>query len=200
MAGEDADETIIARCASEPVIFEMLVTRHSTMLHGYLARRAPDVADDLLAEVWLTAFRRRGDFDPARGSLPGWLFGIARRHVLAHRRAVAVGLHRAAAATSELSRDDGGWAAVDARLDAAATGAALRAALNELPEVERELLLLTAWEDRSPAEAAEVLGIPAGTARSRLHRARARMRELIDLPHEMPIAGSTTHRTEHGHG
>jgi RNA polymerase sigma-70 factor (ECF subfamily) len=45
--------------------------------------------------------------------------------------------------------------------------------------VERELLLLVTWEELSPTEAAQVIGVPAGTARSRLHRARSRMRELL---------------------
>ncbi len=70
-------------------------------------------------------------------------------------------------------------AAVDARLDAAALGPALRTALAELPAAERELLLLVAWENLTPTEAAQVLGIPAGTARSRLHRARQRMDERL---------------------
>jgi RNA polymerase sigma-70 factor (ECF subfamily) len=66
-------------------------------------------------------------------------------------------------------------AAVDARLDAAALAPQLRQALKDLPDVERELLLLVAWENLTPTEAAQALGIPAGTARSRLHRARQRM-------------------------
>ena len=71
------------------------------------------------------------------------------------------------------------WAAVDARLDAAAVRPALQEALASLPPVERELLLLVGWEQLTPSEAAEVVGIPAGTARSRLHRARERMRERL---------------------
>ncbi|GAA1596070.1 hypothetical protein GCM10009804_60770 [Kribbella hippodromi] len=70
------------------------------------------------------------------------------------------------------------WSAVDARLDAVAAGNALRDALMALPEVERELLLLVAWEELSPSDAARVLGIPAGTARSRLHRARERLGQV----------------------
>jgi DNA-directed RNA polymerase specialized sigma24 family protein len=54
-----------------------------------------------------------------------------------------------------------------------------------LSEVERELLLLVAWEQLTPSEAAEVLEIPAGTARSRLHRARERMRERLTLTEQL---------------
>ena len=197
MADPEADDAVLARSASHPAIFEVLVARHSTSLHGYLARRAPDVADDLLAEVWLTAFRRRRDFDPQLGSIVGWLFGMARMHLLAHRRSAATRARRARPDGDH--QDDGGWSAVDARLDAAAAGTALRHALAQLPEVERELLLLTAWEDLTPTQAAEALGIPAGTARSRLHRARAAMRVRLE-PLDLYAATFPTHRTEPDHG
>ena len=65
------------------------------------------------------------------------------------------------------------WPEVDARLDAEALGASLRRAVLALSEDEREVLLLVAWEHLTPTEAAVTLGIPPGTARSRLHRARA---------------------------
>jgi RNA polymerase sigma-70 factor (ECF subfamily) len=67
------------------------------------------------------------------------------------------------------------WQAVDQRLDAAALAPELRRALADLPAEERELLLLVSWEGLTPTEAAAVVGIPAGTARSRLHRARGRL-------------------------
>ena len=97
------------------------------------------------------------------------LHGHYRKHKLRTTIARAFRLDRPADET----------AAIDARLDAAALGGQLRTALRELPAVERELLLLVAWENLSPTEAAQVLGIPAGTARSRLHRARQRMDERL---------------------
>ncbi|RPK41174.1 ECF RNA polymerase sigma factor SigE [Streptomyces sp. ADI92-24] len=71
---------------------------------------------------------------------------------------------------------------MDQRLDAAALAPALRQALAELPAEERELLLLVSWEQLTPAEAATAVGIPAGTARSRLHRARGRLRDRLAPP------------------
>ncbi|MET8412398.1 sigma factor-like helix-turn-helix DNA-binding protein [Streptomyces sp. NPDC005195] len=65
------------------------------------------------------------------------------------------------------------------RLDAAALAPALRHALAELPDEEREVMLLVSWEQLTPAEAAAAVGVPAGTARSRLHRARGRLREPL---------------------
>ncbi|MCG7526648.1 RNA polymerase sigma factor, partial [Streptomyces sp. OfavH-34-F] len=81
------------------------------------------------------------------------------------------------------------WQAVDQRLDAAAVAPELRRELAELPSIERELLLLVAWEQLTPAEAAAAVGIPAGTARSRLHRARARLRDGLTGPARTTLTG-----------
>ncbi|TCN28343.1 RNA polymerase sigma-70 factor (ECF subfamily) [Kribbella orskensis] len=171
-----ADEEPVAGLA--PAAFEGLVDLHSADLHAYLSRRTSGgVADDLLADVWLAAFGSRDTFDPELGSARGWLFGIA-RHILQNyyrRHKLRAVLGRAFRA--DRPTDEG--AAVDARLDAAALVPALREALRSLPAVERELLLLVAWEHLTPSEAGQVLGIPAGTARSRLHRARRRMDERL---------------------
>jgi RNA polymerase sigma factor (sigma-70 family) len=155
----------------DPGRFEHLVDVHGPRVHAYLARRAPGAADDLLAEVWLAAFAHRHRYDARRGEVGAWLFGIARNVLLTHFRAVRrdAGIEWSAPAT------DDGWAAVDARLDAIDTAARLRSVLVEVPADERDVLLLVAWEQLTPTEAAAVLGIPAGTARSRLHRARARL-------------------------
>jgi RNA polymerase sigma factor (sigma-70 family) len=157
-----------------PAAFEALVPEHGRALHGYLARRAPAAADDLLSEVWLAAFAGRGRYDPGLGSVRGWLFGVARNVMLAHLR------QSAPVARHGPEPLDDVWDAVVARLDAAAVAPRLQAALASLPPVERELLLLVAWEQLSPAEAAQVVGVPAGTARSRLHRARTRMRDQLE--------------------
>ncbi|HEY3558650.1 MAG TPA: RNA polymerase sigma factor [Kribbella sp.] len=154
--------------------FEPLVERLAPAIHAYLARRAPHEADELLAEVWLAAFSSRATFDPARGSARAWFFGVARHALLAHYRRAARD-----AAPDGTGQTEVDWAAVDARLDAAAVRPALQEALASLPPVERELLLLVGWEQLTPSEAAAVVGIPAGTARSRLHRARERMRERL---------------------
>ncbi|WP_078901347.1 RNA polymerase sigma factor [Actinacidiphila yeochonensis] len=83
---EGDDNDLLARSATEPAAFAPLVERYSAVLHGYLARRAPAAADDLLSEVWLRAFSGRSGFDPARGTVSGWLFGVARRVLATHPR------------------------------------------------------------------------------------------------------------------
>jgi RNA polymerase sigma factor (sigma-70 family) len=174
----DSDERVLAASVADPACFGARVDRHGPALHAYLARRVRvDVADDLLAETWLAAFTGRAGYDPHRGRVRGWLFGVARYTLLAHLRK-----QRRAGATTAAGSDpvfDEEWAAVDARLDAAAASADLRAGLAALSPADRELLLLVSWEQLSPVEAAAVQGIPAGTARSRLHRARRVMRDHL---------------------
>jgi RNA polymerase sigma-70 factor (ECF subfamily) len=168
--------TLIARSRRAPEEFAGVVRALSAPLHAYLSRRAPREADDLLAEAWLQAFRSRERFDPALGTPRAWAFGVARHVLLAHLRTrpdVASGGH-----VPEQASDP--WPEVDDRLAASAAGPALRSALAALPAVERELLLLVAWEGLSPTEAAAVVAVPAGTARTRLFRARARLRESLD--------------------
>lgn len=170
----DRDDDLLVQSLRVPSAFEPLVQRIGPAIHAYLIRRAPAAADELLSEVWLAAFAGRSGFDPALGSARGWLFGVARHVLLAHYRRAA-----REANVGMLAVGEPDWAAVDARLDAVACGPALKEALDSLPRIERELLLLIAWEGLTPTEAAHVVGIAAGTARSRLHRARQRMRERL---------------------
>lgn len=175
-----SDEDLVTRSRHDPAAFEPLVERHAAAVHAYLTRRCGTAADDLLSEVWLAAYAHRSDYDVRRGTVRAWLFGIARNHVLAYWR--RAGRHPAAAPAVAHSRESdqgAGWDAADERLDAASMTPALRAALRDLPDVEREVLLLVAWEELTPGEAAQAVGIAPGTVRSRLHRARARMRKAL---------------------
>lgn len=170
----DPDELLLARSATDPAAFEPLVHRHSPALYAYLARRVPSAAEDLLSEVWLSAYAGRGTYDANRGPARGWLFGIARNAVVTHlRRPNALPLGYGGA-------EDPGWDDVDDRLDARRRAPALSAAIQSLPGAERELLLLIALDGLSPSEAGAAMGIPPGTARSRLHRARTRIREQLE--------------------
>lgn len=166
------DEELLVRSQSDHGAFEAVVVSHSNSIYAFLYRRVANVADDLLAEVWVSAFSARGKFDPAQGSARGWLFGIARNVLLAHYRARIP--EPAGFGADFPDRDD--WDRVDERIDAASAAKPLLRAVGELPVEEREVLLLVAWDQLRIIDAAMVLGIPAGTARSRLHRARARMK------------------------
>jgi RNA polymerase sigma factor (sigma-70 family) len=179
----ETDGTLIERSArGRPDAFVEVVRRHEAAVHAFLARRAgPQAAADLLGEVWVRAFAGRGGYDPAYSDARPWLYGIARNVLRAHWRAED---HAAPDwALAEAAADP--WDELVDRLDSAARIRALVSALRALPPGERDVLLLVAWEQLTPAQAATVLGVPPGTARSRLHRARAALR-LVAVAEEDP--------------
>jgi RNA polymerase sigma factor (sigma-70 family) len=157
--------------------FGSVFTEHAPPLHRYLARRAgAAVADDLVAEVFLVAWRRRASFDPARGGLRPWLYGIAtnllHRHQRDEQRALAATARLAGSAAPAASPED----RIADRVDAAARVRTLAAGLLKLSDGDRDVLLLTSWAGLSADEVGAALGIPAGTVRSRLHRVRRQLR------------------------
>lgn len=170
-----SDAEVLTQARVRPELLGLLFERHAVAVHRYLCRRVgPAAAEDLLGEVFVAAVaaRLRVRPHPSGSALP-WLYGIAGNVVRSSWRRPA----------GPVPPDTGSvfdWDAVDARLDATARREELRAALDCLTEAERELLLLVAWEGLSPAEAADVLGLTAVAARSRLHRARARAQAALD--------------------
>jgi RNA polymerase sigma-70 factor (ECF subfamily) len=148
---------------------------HSRAILAYALRRVDEPADaaDIVAETFLVAWRRIGDLPRGEDCRP-WLYGVARLVLANQRRGrlrhAALG-EKLRAAVARLDP-----IAIDGTADAAR---AVHAALARLGSEDRELLTLANWERLSPAEIAVVLGIPAGTARTRLHRARGRLREHL---------------------
>lgn len=152
-----------------------LYDRHARPLHAYLSRRVgASVADDLVAESFLVLWEQRHAFDPARAGARAWLYGVATNLVRRHARSEVRRL-RAWARHGVVSSEDLSAVAV-ARADAGAAGARLASAIAALRVEERDVLLLVAWADLTPSEIAEVRGIPVATVRTRLHRARTRLR------------------------
>jgi RNA polymerase sigma-70 factor (ECF subfamily) len=151
--------------------FEGVFRDHAGDLLAYALRRTADPADaaDVVAETFTAAWRRM-DRLPAGPEARLWLFGTARRVLANHRRgrrrrdALAERLQEHLAALGPPPPPDEGL------------GAVVRDALAALRPDDREVLTLVCWEGLEPAEAAAVLAIPPATARTRLHRARARMR------------------------
>jgi RNA polymerase sigma-70 factor (ECF subfamily) len=157
-------------------LFGQLFDRHSRPLHRYLARRVGDLADDLVGETFLIAYQTRTGYDPGRGTARSWLYGIATNLLRRHVRQEVRGLRAAArAAGSASGAEDHGNRVAD-RVDASSLARLLAAALVELDEGDRDVLLLTSWAGLDSNEVAEALGIPVGTVRSRLHRVRQRLR------------------------
>jgi RNA polymerase sigma-70 factor (ECF subfamily) len=152
--------------------FSAIFREHSRALLAYALRRVeqPQDAADVVAETMLVAWRRLGDVPGGEETRP-WLFGVARRVLLNHHRS-----QRRATRLGERLKAT----LVEIHLDHQDDGAEVREALARLSEEDREILRLTAWEELDPTEIAVALGVPAGTVRSRLHRARARLRHELE--------------------
>jgi len=157
--------------------------RYGRPLHRYCASRVgPSTAEDVVAETFLLAYERRHRYDAAAGSESAWLFGIAtnllRRH---HRREVRAWRALARTGVDPLV-DDGPAERAVARADASAMTRQVAAALASLPRRQRDVLLLFAVAELEYAEIAAALGIPVGTVRSTLHRARRKVQAALAAP------------------
>ena len=145
-----------------------------TPLLGYALRRTDDAEDaaDVVSETFLVAWRRLADV-PEGSDARLWLYGVARR-VLANQRR---GTERRDRLGERLRHDLA--AAVPDHAGMLTARADVTAALSRLGVVDQEVLQLTAWEGLDPREIATVLGVPAGAVRTRLSRARARLRREL---------------------
>jgi RNA polymerase sigma-70 factor (ECF subfamily) len=175
----ESDAMVISASIGDPERFGALFDRHATVLFRYLARRVSgDEADLLLGEVFRVAFERRETYDCERPNARPWLYGIATNLLAHHRRSEARRLH----ATARLLTDRAPCAdptdQVDSAIDAANFWPVVAHHVAQLPDLERDALLLFVWEDLSYEEIAAALDVPVGTVRSRLNRARLRLREL----------------------
>lgn len=173
------DATIIGRSALEPEQFAPIFDRHAPHIHRYLARRlGRAAADDLVAETFLTAFRKRQQYNPQRRDARPWLYGIATNLVGQHRRD-ELREYRLRRVLS-VERDEASPAdQVAADVTAQALHRLLTEALAELSPGDRDVLLLIAWEELTYEEVAAALAIPVGTVRSRLNRARKKVRTTL---------------------
>ena len=173
------DAALIQRSWHEPEAFAALYDRHAIPIYRFAGRRLGDqMADDVVAETFLAAFRRRKRYDLRRKDARPWLYGIAANVIGKHRRA-EVRMLRAFARTGLDPVADGHSDRVDSQVCAAAVQRDLAAALAGLPAGDRDVLLLIAWADLSYEETAAALRIPVGTVRSRLNRARRKVREAL---------------------
>jgi RNA polymerase sigma-70 factor, ECF subfamily len=176
------DGVLIARSREDPAVFAVIYDRYADDVHRFVLRRlGRDLADDVTAETFTQAFRLRERFDAARANARPWLFGIAANLVGRHRRTEVRGLRAVVRLHADPVAES--WEGpTDDRVVASSAGPALAAALAKLSAADRDVLLLTAWADLTYAEVAEALDIPVGTVRSRLNRARQRVRQ--SLAHE----------------
>jgi RNA polymerase sigma-70 factor (ECF subfamily) len=172
----ETDDELLKRLRSgDEQAFVILYRRRQAALYRFALHisNSMPVAEDVTQEVFLALLREECGYDPARGTLSGYLFGIARKLVLRQ-------LERGRAdATLEIDAEDGVLAELavsdDPLVDLTNREgiAALRRAVFALPRRYREVVVLCDLEELDYADAAVALGCPVGTVRSRLHRARA---------------------------
>jgi RNA polymerase sigma-70 factor (ECF subfamily) len=169
--------------------FGELFERHQRSVYLFCFRGTADwaAAEDLTSVVFLEAWRRRRHVRLARDSALPWLLGVA-TNVLRNRRRSELRYRRALARLGPEREPDFGDDAA-ARLDDERAMRGALAALAALRSEEREAFVLCAWHGLSYEDAAVALGVPVGTVRSRLSRARAKARELDNRRRHEPDEG-----------
>lgn len=174
---EDAE--VVLQSLEEPELFARLYDRYAPDIHRYVARRlGTGAADDITAETFLIAFRTRSRYDTGRPNARPWLYGIA-GNLVGRQRRTEVRALRALARTGHDPVAESWSERADERLAAQSANAPLAGALAGLSAGDRHVLLLVAWADLTYQEVAEALGIPVGTVRSRLNRARRKVRTAL---------------------
>ena len=174
-AQETDDELLLRIRSGDEQAFLSLYRRRQGALYRFALHMSSSVAvaEDVTQDVFLTVLREDCGYDPERGTLSGYLFGIARKLILRQvergRTTVALETDSDEATLPELAVED------DPLLDLTHREGleALRRAVQALPRRYREVVVLCDLEEVDYADAAIALGCPIGTVRSRLHRARA---------------------------
>lgn len=175
-------EPALRAISSVEIDFAALFEKHYDQIAAYLTRRQVDrsTAEDIAQMTFVEAYDRRATYDERKGTPRGWLFGIAthlmRRHFRSERRRLQA---YARAASREIEPSDGSEEAC-ARIDARAAEGTIAVALASLSQRDYEVLTLHCWAELSHEEIATAVGIPAGTVKSRLSRARQQLRAQLD--------------------
>jgi RNA polymerase sigma-70 factor (ECF subfamily) len=179
---ESDDELLLRMRSGDEQAFVLLYRKRQAALYRFAQHMSgsASVAEDITQEVFLALIRDECGYDPDRGTLSGYLFGIARKLVLRHiergRSDVALESESDDSALLQLAVNDDPLADLTRRegIDS------LRRAVQALPRRYREVVLLCDLEEVDYADAAFALGCPIGTVRSRLHRARALLLEKLN--------------------
>jgi RNA polymerase sigma-70 factor (ECF subfamily) len=188
---QERDDVLLRRSAKgDEGAFTELYRRHQAPLYRFALRMSGNVwaAEEIVQDVFMTLIREPKKFDPERGALRSFLYGITRNRVMKHLERVPRELLH-----EELDEDAVGqrglgfeamtpaeWAEVRERREQ------LRAAVLELPAEFREAVVLCGLEELSYEEAARLLDCPVGTIRSRLHRGRALLLAKLEMLRDTP--------------
>jgi RNA polymerase sigma factor (sigma-70 family) len=173
------DEQLLRRVAQrrDADALGQLYLRHRTGLLALAHRLIGDwhAAEDLVQDALVTVWGRAARFE-GRSTVRSWLYGVVRYHALNRRRQRPLPLADTATDLDEVASDEHGPEALSL---AAVTRDQLAAAMERLPEHHREIITLAFVAELTQPEIAEVLGVPVGTVKSRLHRARRDLAHFI---------------------
>jgi RNA polymerase sigma-70 factor (ECF subfamily) len=176
MTAVDDRELMRRMVARDQTAMSALYARHHVRLYRYLVRltRNEAVAEELMNEVFLESWRKAASYE-GRSSVSTWLISIG------HNRAISVLRKR-----SEEALDDNMAVSIadeddtpEVALQKSGKAAVMRACMDELSADHREIIDLVYYHDKSVAEAAEILGIPENTVKTRMFYARKKLAELM---------------------
>ena len=191
----ERDDVLLRRAAKgDEDAFTLLYRRHQAAMYRFALRMTGSAwaAEEIVQDVFMTLMRAPKKYDSSRGTLGGYLYGIARNRVMKH-------LERLPREVSlEQKNEDGSGAGIVLQdLATPATWAEtrermkhVRAAVLDLPAEFREAVVLCELEELSYEEAAEAAGCPIGTIRSRLHRGRALLLAKLEMLRDVPRRAS----------
>lgn len=194
----DQDDVQLLRRSSrgDEQAFTVLYRRHQAPIHRFAVRMTGSgwAADEILQDVFMALLREPKKFDAARGSLPAYLYGIARNRVMKYFERLPRELQLPEQGDDAVTtlpqaieyRTPAHWAEVRERREQ------VRAAVLGLPVEFREAVVLCELEEMSYEEAARTLQCPVGTIRSRLHRGRALLLAKLELLRDAPKRASAT--------
>jgi RNA polymerase sigma factor (sigma-70 family) len=189
-----SDAALWARTGDEPTAFAEIFQRHADAVYNHCFRKTASwsTAEDLRSVVFLEAWRRRQEVRLHEESILPWLLAVANNVV--RTRARSLRRHRSMLARlpmSLVSVDDPEAEAI-ARLDDEAQMRRVQSAISGLPRGEQDVLALCVWAELDYAAAAVALGVPVGTVKSRLSRARQHLRLAVEAgPAGQPSTGSS---------
>jgi RNA polymerase sigma factor (sigma-70 family) len=158
--------------------FERLYRANVDAVTAYFARRAadPQLVADLTADTFVAVITGFGSFDPRKGSARAWVFGVARHVFAAHCQSYSQQRDQLRRLAGRRDLDPDQVEELLERIDAERAGRGLLTELAALPEADRAVIELVDIAGLRPKDAAAALGLPPGTVRMRLMRARARLR------------------------
>jgi RNA polymerase sigma-70 factor (ECF subfamily) len=183
----------VVSSAEHPHRFEAVFEQYHKAVYEYLARSVGrDRADEYAGDVFVAAFTARVRYDPELGTVRAWLFGIAANVRHTRTRSDWRGQRAWSRVGGDRDAQEGGFEVVEEGLDYGRELAWVTEYLQHLSDADRDILVLYAWGELSYGEIAQALDVEVGTVRSRLSRARSRLRELLAANGEVQGGGDST--------